>query len=410
MILAPPAAIDPNGVSRLLAAPRRRVYPYFFIIGYIVLTALWIVRSDDMIDSTGQVLGADFITFWSGSYLTLAGTPEAAYQPDQILAASRVAVPGNQSEFIWSYPPVYQLMVAPLALLSYPLAWMLWCALGIAAFVLVIGRLAPPPFTLWLTFAFPGVYLNVVQGQNGLFAVALLGGALLLLDRRPILAGVLIGLLIFKPTLGLLIPLALLCGRRWLAFASAAVATLALVGLSLLAFGREPWVGFFENAGFAAAVLEQGHLPWEKMPSLFAALRMIGLETGPAYAAHLVVAAAAAGAVAWAWWKGRVALPLASAILVSASLLVSPHLNDHDLVLLAIPLALLVADSRRRPWSGREQIFLGIAWIAPLVAAPIAQYSAVQIGTVAMVATLVIACTRSRQTVTIGGSPPITPA
>jgi hypothetical protein len=396
MPIPTPAAVDINSVFPILAAPRRRVYPYFFIVGYIVLTALWIVRSNDMIDPTGQVLGADFITFWSGSHLTLQGTPEAAYQPDQILAASRIAVPGNQSNFIWSYPPVYQLMVAPLALLSYPLAWALWSMIGVAAFVLVLGRLSPPPFFLWLGFAFPGVYLNVVQGQNGLLVAALFGGALFFLDRRPILSGALIGLLIFKPTLGLLIPLALLCGRRWKTFLSATVTALALIGMSLLAFGLEPWIGFFENAEFASSVLASGDLPWEKMPSLFTALRLLGIDASVAFAMHIVVATGAAAGVAWAWWNGRVSPALAAAILASASLLVSPHINDHDLALLAIPLALLVADSTNRAWSGREQIALGLAWIAPLIAAPIAQYSHIQLGFLVIFATFSIAINRAR--------------
>lgn len=389
-----PHAIDPRAVSRFLAAPHRRHYPIFFIIGYIALTALWVVRSSDLIDPSGQVLGADFITFWSASHLTLAGTPDAVYQPDQILAASRVAVPANQSAFIWSYPPVFQLFVTPLALISYPLAWGLWCALGIAAFAAMIARMTSPPATLWLTFAFPGVYLNVVQGQNALFVAALFGGAILLLDRRPVIAGVLIGLLIFKPTLGLLLPVALACRRRWTAFIAAVITTIALIGLSILAFGMQSWIGFFENAGFATAVLEAGDLPWHKMPSLFVALRMIGFEIHTAYTGHLVVAALAAGIVAWAWWNGRVALPLASAILVSASLLVSPHLNDHDLALLAIPLALLVADSTRRPWTGWEQAILGLVWLAPLIAAPIAGLSHIQVGFFAVAATLAISVLR----------------
>jgi len=396
-VLDTPGAIDPAAVSRTLAAPHRRLYPYFFIAGYIVITLFWVVRSSAMIDPTGQVLGADFITFWSASHLTLEGTPEAAYQPDQILAASRIAVPANQSEFIWSYPPIFQLFVAPLALMPYWLAWIVWCAVGLAAFAAVLKQLAPAPYALWLTFAFPGVYLNIVQGQNGLFVAALFGGALLFLDRRPVLAGVLIGLLTFKPTLGLLLPLALLCARRWTALIAAAATTVALVGLSISAFGTQAWIGFFENMGFAWAVLEAGDLPWQKMPSLFVALRMIGVESAIAYAGHLLGAAIAAGAVAWAWWNGRLSLALASAILVSASLLVSPHLNDHDLALLAIPLALLVADSTRQPWSGREQIALGLVWIAPLIATPIAGVTHLQVGFVAIATTLVIATLRARR-------------
>ena len=57
------------------------------------------------------------------------------------------------------------------------------------------------------------MFVNVGHGQNGFLTAALLGGALHWLDRRPWLAGVLIGCLAYKPQFGVLIPVALLAGR-----------------------------------------------------------------------------------------------------------------------------------------------------------------------------------------------------
>jgi hypothetical protein len=281
-----------------------------------------------------------------------------------------------------------------LAHLSYPLAWLLWSLAGLIAFVWVIAMLTPAPFRLWLTLAFPGVYLNIIQGQNGLFTAALFGGVVMTLSKRPILAGILIGCLTVKPTLGLLLPIALLCARQWLAFLAAAATTLALALTSVLVFGVEPWVAFFNNTSFASAMLEDGHLPWAKMPSVFVALRMLDASTVVAYAIQAAVAVAVALVVARGWWRWPDHQALAVAMLVAGALLMSPHLNNHDLALLAIPLAMLIVDAGRQPWSGWEQALLGFAWLAPLVMAPLADLSHVQVGLLAVGATFVIAARR----------------
>ena len=79
---------------------------------------------------------------------------------------------------------------------------------------------------LLLALAFPAVYVNLAHGQNGFLSAALLGGSLLILDQRPKLAGVLIGLLAYKPQFGVLIPLVLIATGRWTVIAAAAATVL----------------------------------------------------------------------------------------------------------------------------------------------------------------------------------------
>lgn len=67
----------------------------------------------------------------------------------------------------------------------------------------------------WLAIAaWPGMYGNGLQEQSGFLTAALFGSALVMLDRRLVLAGLLLALLAFKPQFGLLIPLALIAGGR----------------------------------------------------------------------------------------------------------------------------------------------------------------------------------------------------
>ena len=146
-------------------------------------------------------------------------------------------MPGIKYLFAWHYPPVFHLAVLPLALLPYLWSYALWAAGTLALYLAVLRRLVPGPYTVWLLLAFPAAFLNVMHGQNGFITVALLAGAVMTLERRPWLAGLFIGLLCYKPQLGLLLPLVLLAGRHWIAFLSAALTT-GRAGEALAAWAR----------------------------------------------------------------------------------------------------------------------------------------------------------------------------
>src|SRR5947199_372602 len=83
--------------------------------------------------------------------------------------------------------------------------------------------------------------------RNGFLTAALLGGALHLLDRRPWLAGVLIGCLAYKPQFGVLIPIALLAGGRWTTIGAAVATVAALFAVSVLALGGGVWHAFADS-------------------------------------------------------------------------------------------------------------------------------------------------------------------
>src|SRR5258708_19295063 len=131
--------------------------------------------------------------------------------------------------------------------------------------------------------AFPATFSNLGHGQNAFLTTALCGGGGLLLAPRPFLAGACFGALIFKPHLGVLIPVALLAGRQWKAIAGAVASAAALVALSLLAFGWKTWAGFLAASKLARAALEQELVGSAKMQSAFAAVR---LWHGPVPAAY----------------------------------------------------------------------------------------------------------------------------
>ena len=127
-------------------------------------------------------------------------------------------------------------------------ALLIWQASTLAGYVYSIRRITEDlPNWLLPALAYPAVFVNLTHGHNGFLTAMLFGLALLSLNKRPIIAGLLIGCLAYKPHFGLLIPLALLAGGYYRTFASAAVTVIALCAASTLAFGMEIWPAFFDS-------------------------------------------------------------------------------------------------------------------------------------------------------------------
>ncbi|MCG8543678.1 MAG: DUF2029 domain-containing protein [Alphaproteobacteria bacterium] len=392
---------DKPAENRFFNAQRLTAYPLIFLTVYVIAAAAWLSQSADMLDPRDKPIGYDFVTFWGASWLALQGQAAAAFDPEVMFAAEQVAVPGSEKIYLWHYPPTFMLIIAPLSLIPYIWSYLIWVFSTFAAYGWVVRKMAPQPQTLLLLVAFPGAFMNLFHGQNGFLTAALFGGAMLVLERRPVLAGILIGLLSLKPQFGLLIPLALLFGRHWSAFIAAAATTLVFALASGLAFGWETWIAFFDNLPLARSVFEDGLVRWSKIPSLYATLRLAGMGTGGALALQIALAAMVAGTVCWMWWK-KPPLPLRAAVLVAGSLLVTPYLFDYDYALLAIPIALLAMDGYVRGWMPGDRAVLAVAWIMPLVARGIADAINVQIGALCVIALFVVAVHRAAASVTSG--------
>jgi Glycosyltransferase family 87 len=87
----------------------------------------------------------------------------------------------------------------------------------------------------------------------------LIGGTLYLIPIRPVLAGICLGLLSYKPQYGLLFPLVLIAASQWRVFFSAGATAILLAFVSWLAFGTESWQAFFHWLPmFSQAYLTEG--------------------------------------------------------------------------------------------------------------------------------------------------------
>jgi len=269
-----------------LTAARMRGYSLILLGLSVLAFAGWIAVSDGLIDRNGQPIGTDFSNVYAAGSLTWQGRAADAYTPALQHAAEKAVFDGRDVPFYgWHYPPFFFAIAVLVAALPYAGGLALWLIAGFAAYLTTIRTILPRQETLLVSAAFPAVFVNIGHGQNGFLTAALLGGALHWLDRRPWLAGVLIGLLAYKPQFGVLIPIALLAGGRWRTFGAAAATIVALVAISFAMFGSSIWHAFADSMNFTqTVVLEQGGTGWQKIQSIFAAVRALGASVPVAYA------------------------------------------------------------------------------------------------------------------------------
>ena len=284
----------------------------------------------------------DFVAYWAAARLAVEANPAGAYHIELHRAVELGAIP-LRGALPFAYPPCFLLLLAPFGWLAYPVAAFDWVLLTFAAYGAALRKWAPGGS--WLALSFPPVLVNAITGQSGFLIAALLIAGLVLLPKRPMLAGLVLGLLVVKPQLGLVLPIALLAGREWRAIVGAAASAFGLILLSLLAFGVGPWQDWLANAAFYTAIAGEGLAGWHRMASVYGALRLAGLAAGPALALHAAVALAAAAAAAFVWYR-RPEIGLRAAALAAATALASPYLFIYDTLILVVPFLWLVERAR----------------------------------------------------------------
>ncbi len=375
------AAVDFLRFSPWLTAARTwRIATVFIVILLAVLA--WDFKSHTttgLTDADGEQLARDFINFWSGARLAASGQLAQAYDTGFFNEYQRSLV-GQAAEFkMYSYPPVAALLTLPLAALDFGAALALWMALGTALCIALLARTLPWRMAAVAVLASPAVFINAVSGQNGQFSAILFAGGVLLLERRPILSGVLFGALCYKPHLGVLLPFVLAGGGHWRAFASAVATVAVLIVASLALFGPEAWAEFFQQASIQRALMEQGYTFWRRMPTVFAAMRISGAGLPAAYAVHAISAIAAAIATIMIW-RGNCRMIVKGAALIVGTLLVVPYAWDYDLVALTFVVAWLAHDAMRTGFLPWEKIALALLLVTPLFVGGLAKAFGVQFG------------------------------
>lgn len=309
-----------------------------------------------LFDDKGRGVLTDYVALWGGGKLALEGRAAEAYDWDVHRAAMAAALGWMPPALQFPYPPTFLAVVAPLAAMPVIPSMLIFGIVSLALYAFVMARVVGrPEGALWmcaplLTFA------NFNVGQNGFLTAALMGGGLLVLQTRPVAAGILFGALSFKPHLGLLIPLVLVATGRWRAFGAAVATVSALVVVSVALFGLAPWPAFFGNLGkFGGLIASEQYDVAFKLQSLYGLLSTLGVGRQVALAAQAIFALGLAGLIVAAW-RSLAAYELKAALLAVATVLVSPYVFFYDLTMLAVALAFFVRYAMRNGVDSHDMI------------------------------------------------------
>lgn len=360
-----------------LNAQRCRVYSLLLLAGFAVLAfCIWLRLG--VLAPEAEPLGGDFVSFYAASKLALAGHPGDAWRPALHGLAEDSLFRGPHGYMAFFYPPPYLLICAPLALLPYGVSLAIWAfgtaLLGLWMLYLALDKRLPYVSLL----AFPAMWIDLGCGQNGALTLGVLCAGFALMPRRPILAGLVLGLMVVKPQLAVALPFALggaalAQPRYWRTFAATGISATSLCVLAWLAFGSDAYAAFFGNSTYAREALNRGLVDPSLMQSLFAGLRVLHVERFTAYIAQGLLSAAVLALTAFLSYRYRLEGAALGAVTAAATLLATPFMLDYDLTIMALPLGWLVVQGADKGFRDWEKLWLLTAFFLPLISRKFAQ-------------------------------------
>ncbi len=340
-----------------MPSPSRSMKP-FLITWAVYLIGMELVAGL-VLPTTGVFRKLDFRCFYAAGVLARTA-PTQLYNLGRQMDIQISLVGAQNGWTMFINPPYEALLLAPFTLLSYRTAYLLFLALNVAlivpcfllardAFSHVLAPWQPRPGLMF--FLFLPLSVAVMQGQGSIRLLLFCCAAWHELKRgKDFNAGLLVALALFK--MQVTVPLALLLivwrGRRMLAGLATGAMIVTAVSLWLVgvrgmqAFGKILVMNSLIKDEAASAQLATSQFP-AAMPNL----RGLLYGCGGRYLPHLwllgITLALSAAAFLWVVYLVRRERDEATAfaLVVIAALLLSYHLNFHDLTLLLLPLGLL---------------------------------------------------------------------
>jgi Glycosyltransferase family 87 len=305
----------------------------------------------------------DFFGIWSWARFEIEQPPARIYDHAAQQAYLLSLDPKFPVPMPFPYPPPYLLVIRPLGWLSYPLAQAIWSGATLVAYLAAVSDRPLRWSTVLLALLAPATAVNLFYGQNGFLTAALLVGGIRLAPSRPMLGGIALGLLSYKPQLGFLVAIALAAAAYWRAAFVAALTAVAFAAASLLAFGAAPWTAWFHSLpAFGAIVYEQRARLLHLMPTALSDALALGASAGVAMVIQVAVAILAVAGVWFAF--RRVPGKLSVAALAVASILASPYAFIYDLTLVAAAVAFVATESSPK-LTAVEWLVLALATLLP---------------------------------------------
>lgn len=345
------------------SSPSKRTAYVRFVLAALasiaVFKAFWFARFGGWTDREL----ADFDAFHIVAQHVWRGDLDQVYHFDALLKMQMEAAGGATGFMPWTYPPQYDLLLAPFAFLPVGVGYLLFTAATLALYFVTLRAIAGRNFAQVLVILFPAMAITIGCGQNGFLTGALIGLVCLNVERRQLLAGLALGAMVIKPHLAIAAGVYLLVTRRWIALGTAAAVVLASSLLCTLLFGWQIWFAWLGAIRESAGYLEQGFYPLFRMISTYAALYKAGLPASAAFWGQTAVAGLALFAVLLGAARGASpAFTLGAAVMVSV--MISPYAYDYDLPMLGIGLALVLPDLARMASPRERSVIYGLILFA----------------------------------------------
>lgn len=304
-------------------------------IGVNMLFHIWQLAPDGSSPLTLKLPVFDFMNLWAGGDLARHGMINVLFDHEAYNAWLQATFGPNIGISEWSYPPTMLLLGAPLSYLPINAAYLVWTlgtlgGLYFACRALGAGRLVA--LAACLT---PAAFVNIWFGQNGALTASLLIGGLALVERRPWLAGVLLGLLALKPQTALLAPFAVVAIGAWRTVVAGALTAIATAALAGVAFTPDAWWLFFtETQPLMRGILEA---PWPQgyqsnCATVFMVMRFLGMGVAASYMVQGAVALGCASICVFVWRRRGLDVSSKAMLTVALAPLMSPYGYVYDLV------------------------------------------------------------------------------
>jgi hypothetical protein len=357
-------------------------------------SALW---SYGFFSSVGKGPPTDFLSFYAAGKLALNFHAWQAYVQSYHAAAEAAAIGFHNHYVYFYYPPVFLLLCALLALLPLRAAFLVFEAASLGAFLAVMNRILRPETRMWFipVLAYPAVIWTLFLGQNSFITAASVGATTLLLEKRPTLAGVALGMMCYKPNLSLVAPIALIAGWQWKAFWAAGATVATLVAGSQLLFGSHTWLQYFSAMSHSGSVYDGDLVTLGTYVTTYGAILILGGSGALALAAQALMSLVTAGLVFWIW-RQKTSIAMRSTALVAGMLLSTPVARMYDLTLLMVGMGWLVREARDTGFLPWEKPLLVFCFMVPMASPFLGQILHVPIGPLAPAALLVICLVRIR--------------
>ncbi len=351
-------------------------YAPWIVGGWFVMLMLVIdgLGTKNGIIRASEVWGRDFLNIWAGGKLIAARDYATLYTAEAFSQFQR-SLFGPLDLHVYSYPPTAFPFASLLSVLPYPVALAFWVVGTGGLFVWAAKPWWPQnggPF--WLALLTPAALINIWIGNYGFLFGAIFLLAFRHLDKRPLLAGAIIGLFAMKPQLAILIPLALLIRRDWRAIVVAAVSTLGIIAASGLIYGWAAWDAFLRLAtGKQLSVIDaQGAFFGKMSASAATAILDVGGGWTVAIVGQGCLALLGVALVTVAAWR-RVRTDQLALLLATCTFLVLPYSINYDLVVVCIGAWIVMADAANPPL---DRALATLGFIAPQLGIVVAMLGA----------------------------------